>query len=340
MLSISVCTNASNSAPRWQESNRPGPHWDVTLQNGSVRRYGGVVIANGHHWDPQWPEYPGKFSGPTYHSSQYKTPDVLDGRRVLVIGAGNSGCDIAVEAAQHAARTLHSTRRGYHYVPKFVLGRPADRCGEFLLKLHFPLWLRRLITMGLVKLAIGAPQDYGLKRPDHRLFESHPIINSQMMYYVGHGDIAPKPDVARFDGDTVHFTDGSQESVDLIIYATGYKISFPFIDACHLNWRDGRPLLYMNIFHPRYDHLFVAGLIQPDSGQWGLTHHQGRLIARFIQAMNSNSPRADWFRRLKAATPPELSSGIRYVNSSRHLLEVEHFSYRRRLKKLIARMEA
>jgi len=313
--------------------------WEVALQDGRTRRYRGVVIANGHHWDPKWPEYPGKFSGPTYHSSQYKTPDVLDGRRVLVIGAGNSGCDIAVESAQHAARTFHSTRRGYYYVPKFLFGRPADRCGESLLKLRFPLWLRRLISLGMVKMAIGMPQDYGLKRPDHRLFESHPIINSQMMYYVGHGDIKPKPDVARFDGATVHFTDGTSEPIDVIVFATGFKISFPFIDTRHLNWRDGRPNLYLNAFHPEYDHLFVAGLVQPDGGIWDLSHYQGKLMGLFIRAMDAGSPRAEHFRRQKSAASPDLGAGIRYVESTRHLIEVEHFSYRRRLEQLISQME-
>ena len=123
---------------------------------------------------------------------------------------------------------------------------------------------------GLVKLAIGMPQDYGLKRPDHRLFESHPIINSQMMYYVGHGDIKPKPDVARFDGQTVHFTDGTSEPIDVIVFATGFNIRFPFIDTeKHLNWRKGRPDLFLNAFHPLYDNLFVAGLVQPDGGNLG-----------------------------------------------------------------------
>lgn len=322
------------------ELTADGAAWDVTLADGQVRRYRGVVIANGHHWDPNWPEYPGQFSGETLHSAKYKTPDVLAGRRVLVVGAGNSGCDIAVESAQHAARTFHSTRRGYHYVPKFLLGRPADRCGEFLLRLRLPLWLRRLIAHGLVKLAMGLPQDYGLRPPDHRLFESHPIVNSQMMYYVGHGDITPKPDVARFDGRTVRFTDGTSEAVDVIVFATGFKISVPFIDARHLNWRAGRPNLFLNAFHPKYDHLFVAGLVQPDGGLWELSHYQAQLMARFIRAMDCGSDRADFFRRQKSAGGGDLGGGIRYLNSTRHLLEVEHYSYRRRLKKLIALMES
>lgn len=317
-----------------------GSGWDVTLADGQTRHYRGLIIANGHHWDPKWPEYPGEFTGVKLHSSQYKTPDVLDGRRVLVIGAGNSGCDIAVEAAQHAAKAFHSTRRGYHYVPKFLLGIPADRLGEQLLKLRCPLWLRRLIAHGLVKLAIGMPQDYGLKRPDHRLFESHPIINSQMMYYAGHGDITPKPDVARFDGDTVYFTDDTSEPIDVIVFATGFNITFPFIDATkHLNWHGGKPDLFLNAFHPQYDNLFVVGLVQPDGAIWDLSHYQAQLTARFIQAIDAGSPKADFFRKQKAAAGSDYGAGIHYINSTRHLIEVEHFSYRRRLKKLIAHME-
>jgi Flavin-binding monooxygenase-like len=309
--------------------------WDVTLADGSTRRYRGVVIANGHHWDPKFPQYPGQFSGQALHSSQYKTPDVLRGQRVLVIGAGNSGCDIAVEAAQNAVATFHSTRRGYHYLPKFLLGKPIDVCGERMLKWRLPLGLRRWITDRLVKLALGRPQDYGLPAPDHRLFETHPIINSQMLYFVGHGKIRPKPDVREFAGPTVRFIDGSQEDIDLIVYATGYHISFPFIDRVHLNWQGDRPELLLNVFHPRHERLFVAGLIQPDSGLWGLVDDQAQLIARYLWSLDHAPERARWFDGLKAAPPPDLSSGIGYVKSERHLLEVEHFSYGRRLQGLL-----
>ena len=183
--------------------------WKVTLASGESRIYRGVVIANGHHWDPSWPKYPGQFDGVTLHSAQYKTPDVFAGKRVLVIGAGNSGCDIAVESALVAARTFHSLRRGYHFIPKFIRGKPADRCGEFLLRWHVPLWLRRRIISRTVFTAIGRPEDYGLPAPDHKLLETHPIVNSQMLYFVGHGRIKPKPDVAELCGDRVKFVDGT-----------------------------------------------------------------------------------------------------------------------------------
>jgi cation diffusion facilitator CzcD-associated flavoprotein CzcO len=256
---------------------------------------------------------------------------------VLFVGYGNSGCDIAVEAAQCAAKAFHSMRRGYHFVPKFIKGKPADRCGEFLHRWHVPLWLRRRITARAVHTALGRPEDFGLPTPEHKFLETHPIVNSQMFYYVGHGRITPKPEVAELCGDRVRFVDGSTEPIDVIVYATGFRISIPFIDREHLNWRDGKPELFLNVFHPRCDNLFVAGMIQPDSGIWGLVHYQARLMARFIQEAECESAKAAWFRRLKSDSSSDLGGGIHYVRTPRHLLEVEHFTYRRRLKKLISK---
>lgn len=314
---------------------RAGEYWDVTLDNGETRRYKGVIIANGHNWDPKYPKYPGTFDGPVIHSANYKTPDVLRDKRALVVGAGNSGCDIAVESAQNAKITFHSTRRGYWYAPKFVLGIPADQIAENALRLRLPVAVRRWINVSLIKLIMGDPTKYGLPKPDHKFYETHPIVNSQMMYYLGHGDIKPKPDIQELRGDRVLFKDGTEEPIDVIIYATGYNITFPFIDKKYLNWHDNKPNLYMNVFHPEYDNFFVAGLIQPDSGQWGLVDYQAQLIARFIHAQTHNPQKAAEFRRKKASEQPKLNHGINYVESTRHYVEVEHFSYRNGLKKLI-----
>lgn len=312
-----------------------GELWEVTLADGQTRRYGGVIIANGHLWDPNFPDTPGEFSGLAIHSKAYKTPDILRDKRVLVVGAGNSGCDIAVESAQNAAATFHSVRRGYYYIPKYMFGKPADQVGEITLKLRVPLAIRRAVNTFIVKTIYGQPEHFGLPKPDHKLFESHPIVNSQIYYYLGHGDITPKPDLQELRGDRVRFTDGSEEQIDVIIYATGYKISFPFIDKKYLNWRGHHPELLLNIFHPVYDNLFVAGLIQPDSGQWGLVDYQTKLIARFVLAQEHQPAKAQIFRKLKADPSAFRNGGIRYIQSMRHEIEVEHFSYRERLKRLI-----
>ncbi len=312
--------------------------WQVSLAGGEQRTYRGLVIANGHNWAPRWPDYRGDFSGRVIHSAEYKTPDLFQGRRVLVVGGGNSGCDIAVEAAIHAQRAIHSVRRGYHYLPKFFKGKPIDQCGEWMLALRLPLWLRRMSAALAIRWVLGPAELAGLTRPDHKLFESHPIINSQIHHHVGHGSLLVRPDIVELRGDRVRFVDDSEEPVDVIIYATGYHIRFPFIDEQYLNWQDGGPGLFLNIFHPQRHNLFCLGLIQPDSGQWGLVDYQAQLVARVIRQREEGKPKATWFDRLKQSEQPSLSGGIRYLNTARHRLEVEHFSYRRRLRKLIAKL--
>ena len=314
--------------------------WVVTLDDGRRRRYAAVAIANGHNWDPMWPEFPGEFDGLVMHSSEYKSPDVVRGKRVLVVGGGNSGCDIAVESAQHADATRLSLRRGYHFLPKFFHGTPIDICGERLLHARTPLAIRRLLARAMVFFLLGTRHGTGLPKPDHRLFETHPTINSQLYYALRHGDLSVRPNIDRLEGDRVRFTDGSVEAFDVLIYATGFRLSFPFIDAKHLHWSGdpahGRPKLYLNIFAPQRDDLFVLGMIQPDSGQWGLVDLQARLVAKSLQASRLDTSAWRSFARRKQQR--ERSKSIRYLDSPRHRLEVEHYSYRRTLKRELKRL--
>lgn len=316
-----------------------GAAWDVTVRDAAgerTARYGAVVVANGHNWVPKVPEYPGEFTGEVLHSADYKGPDVLRGKRVLVVGAGNTGCDIAVESAQNAVETYHSTRRGYWYMPKYIYGRPADQIGDLMLGLRMPLWLRRAMFRRTVRATVGRPERYGLPAPDHRPFETHPIVNSLLLYYVGHGDIRPKPDIARLDGRSVHFTDGSVVEVDTVLYATGYLAQFPFLDTEHLNWHDGRPHLFQNVFTPRYDSLFVAGLIQPDSGQFTLAHWQAVAIAEFLRARAERPAVARRFHaRAAADVDHRYSAGAHYKESTRHYFEIAHLDYLRGLERTV-----
>lgn len=308
--------------------------WKVELATGEKRRYSGVIIANGHNWDPRWPDYPGKFDGQVLHSSQYKTPDVLSGRRVLVVGGGNSGFDIASESARHAAVTFHSLRRGYPLLPRFFRGRPVDQGGEWMLSWKFPLWLRRLAIQRVSRLAWqGKPP-----AADHSIFETHPAINGRWPLDVERGAITLKPDIAQLAGHEVQFRDGTREHFDVVIYATGYKISFPFLDASVFEWRGGRPRLFLNMCHPERDDLFVAGLIQPDSGQFGLVDYQAQLMAAYLRGLKSKQTSALRFKSVKQRNRNGERHGIRYAASPRHLLEVEHFGYRRELIRWIKRL--
>ena len=321
------------------ETNEVGDRfWDVELETGEVRRYGAVVIANGHLWDPLIPDYPGDFDGETMHSAEYKEPSPMADRRVMVVGGGNSGCDIACEATHLAEAVFHSTRRGYYYIPKYLWGQPSDQVGDLMHRLRVPMKVQRVIAKLSLRLALGPHEKLGLPEPDHDLFETHPIVNSLLPYYVQHGVITPKPDIERLDGRTVHFTDGSTEEIDLIVWATGYNAVFPFIDDAHLNLADGKPDLYKHVVHPEYDNLFMAGLIHPDSGQFGIVHRQCRAMALYWKGHLRNSSRAARIKEEKRHTREDFSGGIRFKQTQRHDFQVQHAIYTRSLDKLIRRL--
>ena len=181
--------------------------WRVTLANGESRNYSHVICASGHTWRPNWPSYEGEFFGEIIHSVDYRNADRFKGKRVLVVGAGNSACDIACDAAQTADAAFISMRRGYHFIPKHIHGEPTD---VFVAKSQWlPFEPRRWFFERILKRINGDLTSLGLPAPDHRLLESHPIINSQLIHYLHHGDITVCRDIDRLDGEGVVFKDGA-----------------------------------------------------------------------------------------------------------------------------------
>jgi cation diffusion facilitator CzcD-associated flavoprotein CzcO len=312
----------------------PG-EWRVTFGDGAMRGYAGVLVAAGVHRVPSAPTIPGGFEGVTMHSAGYKTPEIFRGRRVLVVGAGNSGCDIAAEAGRHAERTYLSVRRGYHFIPKYALGRPTDQVGELGHRLRLPLALRRRLNGLVLRAAVGRPEDYGLPRPDHELLESHPIVNSEILPAIRRGAVRPKPDLVELRDHEAVLRDGSVEPVDLVVFATGYRVTFPFLDPEDLNSADGRPDFYLHLFHPTDDDLFILGNLQPDSGVWPLMDLQARAVAAFLGARARGRPGVERLRAMRRGPGPDLSGGLQYVRSERHRYEVEHATYARRVREVI-----
>ena len=324
-----------------------GSAWDVTVRDRvsaqeATYRYAGLVVGNGHNWSPKVPQYPGQeaFAGEILHSADYKGAAVLRGRRVLVVGAGNTGCDVAVEGAQNAERTWHSTRRGYYYNPKYMTGRPSDQVADSLLAFRLPLVVRRVLFKASLGIAVGDLTKFGLQKPDHAFFETHPIVNQQLVYYVGQGDITPARDIAHFDADGAVFVDGSRADLDLVVFCTGYLVRFPFLEQGWLNWKDDHPHLFLQMFTPSFDNLVVTGLIQPDSGQWTLAHWQGILIARVAESLRTRPALARGFLgRAAAEADRRYSAGAHYKDSTRHYYEVAHQDYLRALQDAIHELE-
>jgi hypothetical protein len=317
--------------------------WDVTTRStggGSsrIQRYSAVVVANGHNWSPKLVEHEGAdgFRGQVIHSSAYKDPAQLRNRKVLVIGGGNTGCDIAVEAAQQATAVWHSTRRGYWYAPKYVLRRPADQVGNGLLQWRLPLRLRQWIFQRVT----GDLTRFGLPAPDHRPYESHPIVNSQLPYYLGHGKIQPVPDVARFAGGQVELADGRRIDPDLVITATGYAPRFEFLAPELLDTaEDGRPDLHLHAFARKHPTLAVIGLLQPDAGLLPLAHWQSVAVARWLRLRRDDPVRAAAVQQKESARPIPSWSRRQVVPTRRHWFEVDHIQYLKALDGLLREME-
>jgi thioredoxin reductase len=323
-------------------------HWNVTTRGtggGAERtqRYAAVVVANGHNWAPRMPAYEGldAFRGRVIHASAYKDAAELRGRRVLVVGGGNTGCDIAVEAAQHATQCWHSTRRGYWYTPKYLMGRPADQVNDTLLAFRVPLRIRQWLYRRTVALTLGDVTRFGLARPDHRPFESHPIVNSQLVYYVGHGRIQPVRDVVRFDGAEVELSDGQRIEPDLVVAATGYEPRFEFLDPDLLGIdENGRPDLHLHAFARRHPTLAVVGMVQGDAGLFPLCHWQAVVIARWLRLRETAPERAAAVQAKESTRPVKRWALTTTIGTPRHWFEVSHISYLRALRTLLDELEA
>jgi hypothetical protein len=319
--------------------------WEVTTRStggGSsrVQRYAGVVAANGHNWAPVKPDIPGEFRGQVIHAAAYKDPAQFRNRKVLVIGGGNTGCDIAVEAAQQAGTVWHSTRRGYWYAPKYILGRPADQFHDSLLRWWLPPRVRQWLYRRALTLSTGDLTRFGLPEPDHRPYESHPVRNSQLPYFLGHGRIKPVPDVTRFAGASVELADGRRIEPDLVITATGYAPRFEFLEPELLDTgEDGRPDLHLHAFARKHPTLAVVGLLQPDTGVLPLAHWQSVAVARWLRLRLEDPVRAAAVQQKESARPVRSWSRRTVVPVRRHWFEVDHVDYLRSVEGLLREME-
>ena len=256
--------------------------WEVTTSD-CEHVYDGVIVANGHLWNPFVPEYPGRFEGRVLHSGHYRSSADLQGDRVLVVGAGNSGCDLAVDAAQAGRETSVSVRNGLVFQPKTLFGRPRS---ELPLLTRLPVRLQERVTRGLIDAAVGRPERYGLPAPATRnLHRNRPVVNAQLLHFIHHGRVRVAPGIERFDGHDVHFTDGTVRTFDTVVYATGFKVTLPFLDSRLLEWVGGVPLRVAGMtLAQRLERLYFVGLAAPRGPQLPVYSAQARLVAKFLTA--------------------------------------------------------
>lgn len=290
------------TAIRYLPAAQPGDErWEATFADGSVRVYRGVIVCNGHHWSRELPDWANGYEGPLLHSKDYQHPDELRGKRVLVVGGGNSGCDIISEAARVASAAHWSLRRGYWFLPKTLMGKPS-------VELMFP-WMpvpaQRLFLKAMLRVAIGRYEDYGLPRPDHRLFEAHPSVSTEALHYLKHGRITVRPDVREARGQELLFTDGRTDTYDLVVCATGFKVDLPFLPSGMVPIIGKTAQLYAGLVRPEHRHLYVVGTSQTRYGIGPLVRPLARLVARFIALQDQIEPTLGELLRSVGQRPPK-----------------------------------
>ncbi|MCR6033174.1 SidA/IucD/PvdA family monooxygenase [Nocardioides sp. zg-579] len=310
----------------------PDGGWELQTQRGETRRFDLLVVANGHHWDPRTADFPGEFTGESIHSHHYVdpwTPLHLMDKRILVVGLGNSAADITVELSQRVLRnqvTL-STRSSAWIVPKLMYGKPADM--NYRTYPQLPLsWQRKVAQWGQ-RFTGSDPRNYGLPAPNHKFFEAHPTQSTELPLRLKSGDVTARGNVARLDGSTVHFEDGASAEFDVIVYATGYNLTFPFFDPAFISAPGNRIDLYKRILKPGLDDLLFAGFAQATPTLFPFVESQARLIAAYAVGEYAPPPVEQMQEVIRADDALYMGH---MLDRPRHTHQLDYFVYEHQMR--------
>ncbi|MGI9666159.1 MAG: flavin-containing monooxygenase [Acidimicrobiia bacterium] len=308
--------------------------WDVTTrqvdtQEVETNRFAAVVVANGHHWKANVPDLDGDFSGDLIHAQDYRTPEPFIGKDVIVVGVGNTGVDLAAELTWHADSVTLSARSGAHVFPRYLFGRPLDAWSTPSAS-KLPLGVQRTVYSALLFAARGRQQSYGFPAPDTPILSQHPTVNQDILRLVKEGNVEVARGISRTSGETVVFSDGEEQRCDTIIFATGYELSFPFLDDNVMRVHDNVVPLYKRVVPPDLPGLYFVGLIQPVGALPPLAEQQARWVAQLVDGAalpTKAQMRAEIDRDAAAVSE-------RYQERPRHTIQVDYWDYLEEMRAL------
>jgi hypothetical protein len=236
----------------------------VVFQDGRAARYRGVIACVGHNWDPAWPQLEGEFSGERIHSARYRGPEQLAGKRVLVVGLGHSGCDLAVDAANVGACSHLSARHGRYILPRRWRGRSFMHA--------FPGWAPRAVQAAFVRRLyrghLPDAAELGLPPPAlPPLAEANWCCNDELPAALRAGRVRVRPAATRAEGRRIFFADGSHDDYDVLVCATGFRLGFPFLPDGFVPMVNAKtPRLFLGAVLPEWRHLYLCGSLEPIGG--------------------------------------------------------------------------
>jgi dimethylaniline monooxygenase (N-oxide forming) len=305
-----------------EDHTAEAPRWRIRLEDGTVEAFDRVIVASGHLSVPlHVPEYRDNFKGEYLHSHHYREPEPFAGKRICVIGVGNSACDIASDICVTSPRTVLVARSGVMIGPKLIFGYAFTDITMKLYRRWIPDWLRRKIISSLVYLIHGRMTDLGFKPLTRR---AHPTTSAVVVPHIAYRRIEVKQGVERIEGRRIFFSDGSSDEFDTLIACTGYLIDLPFVPSSILEVKDNSVDLYKRICAPGWPGLYFMGMFNTTTALNLVFEQQARWICA-IERGERALPGPDVMRERIEAKKRWIARY--YQDSPRHTIEEEHMYY-------------
>ena len=325
-------TKVTNVSPLFDPKTE-APLWKITFENGTSEVFDTVIAATGHLSVPMHvPMFQNNFKGEYLHAHYYREPEPYVGKRICIIGVGNSACDISGDVCATAKRCVLVARSGVLILPKLLFGMPFTDITRKIQRPWIPSSLRRRLTRLLTWLAHGSMTKLGFKPMESR---AHVTSNGTIVTDIAYSRIAVKQGVERIEGQTIYFVDGTAEEFDTLITATGYLIDLPFISREIVPLENNRLDLFKRMTRPNWPGLYLMGFFNLDSALNMVYEHQARWVLDIelgeaklpsVPEMEADIKRkADWVKKY-------------YRDSPRHTIEEEHVPYIQELKKSLKSM--
>jgi hypothetical protein len=294
-----------------------------------AREYRAVIVAVGCHSTPKWPKIPGLLTTARMHSSEYRTPEVFAGKRVVVAGFGASGVDIACDASDLAKNVTLSTRSGGYVLPRYVGGRPRDESGRPWIALA-PIAIRKQLWRIMLLRRAVSPKVRAALESRAAAFAKPAVINDRLADLIDSDRVDVKPGIQRLEGDRVIFTDGSWVPCDLLVCATGYEVAYPVLSSEMAEQNGSFVHRYLRVIPPNQPGLYFVGRISVVGPFFPTLERQAVWVADLLSG-RCILPSAVEMRR-RAAKETRAASLI-FQDAGRHADVVEYYPYLRALNR-------